>query len=279
MAGMVDLKTRNLQEMVDFYQSNLGMRVWLEQVGGVILDGGTLMLALSEQEGAEMYGAITFFYETVEDVDAVYHAMTEHALGEPQLNEEQDLYHFFASDPEGRSLEFRAFLHTPHPYLAGEELLMRRRSIRAFKSEPVPDEVLWKLFELCRHAPSSMNRQPWSFIVIRNREKIEFLAGLREGNSAPIASAPMAVAICADSRITKRPEQDGCIAAYHFMLAAKLFGLGTCWIAAMDREEAKHALEIPKDLYVATITPLGYPAERPEAKSRKDAASMVRFID
>jgi nitroreductase len=279
MAGYVALKTQNLQEMRTFYQSRLSMTVWLEQVEGVILNHGNLLLGFYEREGAEMQEPITFFYETVEDVDAVYQTLADHALGEPQLNEERGLFHFFARDPEDRLLEFRALLHPRHPYLAGEELLIGRRSIHVFEDEPVPDEILWKLFEICRYAPSSMNRQPWSFIVIRNREKIEFLAGLRQKSSAAIASAAIAVAICADSRISKRPEQDGCIAAYHFMLAAKLFGLGTCWIAAMDQDEVKDALGISRDLYVATITPLGYPAERPEAGSRKDVESMVRFID
>jgi nitroreductase/catechol 2,3-dioxygenase-like lactoylglutathione lyase family enzyme len=279
MAGYVALNTRNLQEMRTFYQARLGMMVWLEQVEGVILNHGNLLLGFYEREDAETQEPITVFYETVEDVDAVYQTLADHALEEPQLNEARGFYHFFARDPEGRLLEFRALLHPRHPYLAGEELLIGRRSIHVFEDEPVPDEVLWKLFEICRYAPSSMNRQPWSFIVIRSREKIEFLAGLRKENSAPIANAPMAVTICADPRITKRPEQDGCIAAYHFMLAAKLFGLGTCWIAAMDRDEVKDALGISRDLYVATITPLGYPAERPEAKSRKDVESMVRFID
>lgn len=171
---------------------------------------------------------------------------------------------------------------TDHPqelYLSGDELLVTRRSIRAYEGREVTNGILWKVFELCRYAPTSRNCQSYYFIVIRDRPVLEFLADLRGGSSAPIARAPMAVAICVDTALTRRPEQDGSIAAYHFMLAAKLHGLGTCWIAAMDRAEVKERLATPADHYIATITPVGYPAENPAPPTRREAATMVRGLE
>jgi len=107
---------------------------------------------------------------------------------------------------------------------------------------------------------------------------IVFFAALRGSSTAPLARAPVAVAICADPKKTKRPEQDSCIAAYHFILAAELFGLGTCWLAAMDRQEAKDILEIGREQCIATITPLGYPAEIPKPIKRREARDFVRFL-
>jgi nitroreductase len=161
----------------------------------------------------------------------------------------------------------------------GDDLLIKRRSIRFFEDKAVPDDILDKVFELCRYAPSSRNSQSYYFIVIRDREKLEFLAGLRGESSAPIARAPMAVAVCTDPAKSKRHVQDGCIAAYHFILASFVLELGTCWIAAMDRDDVKESIGVPGGHLVATITPLGYPAERPSVKPRRNVEEMVRFIE
>ena len=107
---------------------------------------------------------------------------------------------------------------------------------------------------------------------------LEFLGGLRGESSAPIARARLAVAICSDPGISKRHVQDGCIAAYHFILAAWIFGLGTCWIAAMDRDDVKEVIGVPREHYVATVTPVGYPAKIPQMPERKRAEEFVRFL-
>jgi nitroreductase len=89
----------------------------------------------------------------------------------------------------------------------------------------------------------------------------------------------LAIAVITDPGKSKRHIQDGCIAAYHLILAAKAHGLGTCWIAAMDREDVKEELNIPADHYVATITPLGYPSEEPKVAKRRNAKEFVRFVE
>jgi nitroreductase len=163
--------------------------------------------------------------------------------------------------------------------MAGDDMLVRRRSIRHFKAEDIPDETLWKMFELCRYSPTSVNTESYYFIVIKDRKKLEFLASLRKSSSAPIARAPLAIAVITDPGKSKRHIQDGCIAAYHLILAAKTHGLGTCWIAAMDRDDVKEKLDIPADHYVATITPLGYPSEEPKVAKRRNAKEFVRFVE
>jgi len=102
------------------------------------------------------------------------------------------------------------------------------------------------------------------------------LASIRKTASEPIKKAPVAVAICSDNEQSNRYKQDADIAAYHFMLAARLYNLGTCWIADMDRESIKRKLDIPIDHYIATITPLGYIKEDKEAPERKDPAKFIR---
>lgn len=159
-----------------------------------------------------------------------------------------------------------------------EKLLLTRRSIRQFKKDEVPEDILWKIFEICRFSPTSKNCESYYFVVIKNREILEFLGDIRGVHSAPIKRAPMAVAICVDTSKTKRPEADGYIAAYHFILASWIYGLGTCWIAAMNRDEIKEKLGIPREHFIATITPLGYPEYIPEPPPRRKKEEMVKFI-
>ena len=279
MAGIIFFKTKNLDSIRDFYLLTIGMDLWLDQKDCVILKHGNMLLGFCERDEIDHGGMITLFYRTKEEVDSVYEKLKSIATTEPIENQKYSIYQFFAKDPEDRVLEFQCFLHQFPPYLTGTEALITRRSIRTFEDKPVPDELLWQVFEHCRYAPTSKNSQSYYFVVIRNRNKLELLASLRGSSSAPIARAPLAVAICSDSAKTLRPEQDGCIAAYHLMLAAWLHGLGTCWIAAMNREEVKDLLVIPKNHYVATVTPLGFPAKVPGVPLRREARETVIFID
>jgi nitroreductase len=279
MSGLIFLPTSDLHSTLTFYSSKLGMDIWLDQGDCAILQHGNLLLGFCERPGGPFEGIITLFYETREEIDAAYQALKDRAEEPPQENEAYRIYHFFARDPEGRRLEFQTFLHDLQPYLSGKDLLMTRRSIRKFDQRPVTEVVLHQVIELCRWAPTSRNSQGVSYTIIQDRETIEFLAGVRGSSSAPIAAAPMAVAVSADPAITSRPDQDACIATYHLTLAARLHGLGTCWIGGLNRDEVKERLGLPVDHYLATVTPLGYPAERPDVRPRKPAEHLIRFLN
>ncbi len=259
-----------------FYRERVGMSMWLEQEDCVILKHGNMLLGFCQRAEEDIGGIVTVFYESRAEVDQAYQRFEDLAEGEPKLNPKYGIYHFFTADPEGRKVEFQSFSHPLKPHLGGDELLLTRRSVRKFKKEPVGAAGLAALFETCRWAPTSMNSQSYYFIPIKEREDLEFCASVRSPSSDPIARAPMAVAICSDPALSKRHVQDGCIAAYHLLLAARTLGLGTCWIAAMDRNDVKERLGIPQDHYVATVTPLGWPAERPEAPGRKTAEKYLR---
>lgn len=278
MSGMLFFKSRNLDSVKQFYRSQVGMEIWLEQADCIILRHGNLLLGFCDRAELDTCGMVTFFYPSKADVDAMYEKCRASAEEKPKENGKYGIYHFFARDPEKRTIEFQAFLHPVDSHLTGEELLNSRRSVRQFEKRKIPEKKLLRLFELCRYAPTSRNSESYYFIAVHNREKIEYLASLREGSSGPIARAPMAIAICSDPALSKRHIQDGCIAAYHFTLAAWNFGLGTCWIGGMDREEVKKCLDIPMEHYVATVTPLGFPAEQPKMGPRKPASGYVRSV-
>lgn len=268
MNGIIFKKTAQLQTLIEFYTQKLTMSIWLRQVDCCILQKGNLLLGFCQRDSAETQGTITFFMDSCEEVDMLYHTFKNISQVPPKMNEKYGIYHFFMRDPEGRILEIQWFKHHIYSYRSGKDLLTTRRSVRKFSSEPVSDDLLHQVLESTRYAPSARNAQPVYFIAIRNRNILQALAAIRPP-AAPIAKAPMAVAIVANPEISRRYVQDGDIAAYHFLLAAWDYGLGTCWIADMDQLDVKRILEIPEKHYISTITPVGYPAEFPKIQERR----------
>ncbi len=276
MSGIVFKKTKDLEQISNFYQNVIGMELWQDQDKCKIFEKGNLQLGFCEGDEIDNDGIITFYYNNKKEVDKVYNNGKLEVIEEPKENDKFNIYQFFAKDPEGRTLEFQTFLHNINPFLTGKELLLKRRSYREYSEKEIPEEVINKVIDISRYAPTSMNSQSYYFKFIRDEELICDLASIRKTASEPIKKAPMAVAICSDNEQSNRYQQDADIAAYHFMLAARLYNLGTCWIADMDRESIKRKLDIPVDHYIATITPLGYIKDEKDAPSRKDPSKFIR---
>jgi nitroreductase/predicted lactoylglutathione lyase len=272
MSGIVFFHTLMLDKLKEFYLNRLGCRIWLAQEDCIIFKYGNFLFGFCQREKAQIDGLLTFVFESREEVDAAFIKYSEISTTKPEFSAKYQIYNFFAKDPEGRRLEFQYFENPVSNFRSGDNLLITRRSVRKFLDTPIAQAVLDNVFELSRYAPSSHNTQPYYFKIIGEQAVKNALANTRGQSSAPISRGPLAVAICSDPKISRRHMQDACIAAYHFMLAAWHWGLATCWIAAMDTPEVKRILEIPQEHYVATVTPLGYPAQRniiaPERKER-----------
>ena len=276
MSAIIFFKTRNLDKLRSFYIDQIGCRLWLDQGDCLILRHGNQLLGFCQRDIAETEGMITFFYQSQSEIDRLYEHFRSSSISAPVMNEKYNIYQFFAHDPEGRSLEFQYFNHSLPGFLNGDEILLTRRSTRKFKADMVPDEVLNQILEICRFAPTSKNSQSYYFKFLTDPEIRQKVSEVRGKSSSSIHNAPLAVAICSDPELSLRHIQDGCIAAYHFLLTAKYFGLGTCWIAAMDREDVKRMLAIPQEHYIATVTPLGYPLKQNEAPERHTRDWFVR---
>ncbi len=270
MSGIVFFATNELEKLRRFYTDEVGMREWLDQADCLILSHGNLKVGFHATGKADVDAMITVFYPDRTGVDAAHARLAPIADAAPRLDEKYRIYHFFGRDPEGRRLEFQSFEHDLDPYLDGEQLLHTRRSVRQFTGRAVDEATLTAVLESCRFAPSARNSQPVEYVVVRDRAILDRLALVRPGSSDPIGGAPMAVAIVSDPGASPLPIEDGCIAAYHLMLAAWARGLGTCWIGALNREDAKEVLGIPKERYLVTVTPLGWPAERPAVRPRRE---------
>lgn len=155
-------------------------------------------------------------------------------------------------------------------------VVRKRRSIRAYKSDPVADDDLQFLLEAARLAPSWKNLQCWEYIIVKNEESRIKIAESRPQSKEWLVQAPIMVVVCADPEKSGSAEgkeyymTDIGISFEHLILAAKDRGLGTCWIGEFDEKIVKEALNVPEEIRVVAFTPIGYPAqEKGEIHRRK----------
>lgn len=157
------------------------------------------------------------------------------------------------------------------------EVIKKRRSVRKYRPDPIPDDLLKRILEAGRIAPSAKNIQPWKFVVIKDSENKKRIAEACRGQHW-IADAGVIVCGCALEKIAwgrmggymSSFAVDLAIAMDHIILAAANEGLGTCWIGAFEEKKVKELLNIPEDVRVVALTPIGYPAEEPKDRGRKD---------
>jgi nitroreductase len=159
-------------------------------------------------------------------------------------------------------------------------LLKERRSIRSYDSRLIDDEILTKILDTARWCWSAVNRQPWKFYVIRNKELISKVA--KECTTGPFAAeAPVLVALVGD--VNAQPNwyiQDLSFVSLQLALAAWTFGIGTCFIGNINREKVKKLLNLKERDYLLTVLPLGYPyGGIPEPRPRKSLDEVVEYLD
>jgi nitroreductase len=158
------------------------------------------------------------------------------------------------------------------------QAIKTRRSVRSYKPDPVPEEKLKKILEAARLAPSAHNEQEWKFIVVRDAEKRKKLAEQDFVGEAPVVI--VAVALEPEEVMgTGVPNYavELAIAVDHMTLAAVEEGLGTCWVGSFSQEKVKKVLGIPERYKVVVLLPLGFPADKPEPKSRKNLEEIICY--
>ncbi len=150
------------------------------------------------------------------------------------------------------------------------EVIAKRRSIRKYKPDPVPEEKLQKLYEALRLAPSGGNRQNYSFIFVIDAEKRKRIATEAEIQGF-LAEAPvLMVAVCDPGN-----EFNVAIAVDHMILSATNEGLGTCWVGWFEQEPVKQILGIPDSKVVVILVPIGFPDENPGPRPRKPLEQLI----
>jgi nitroreductase len=186
----------------------------------------------------------------------------------------------------------------------------KRQTVRRYKPDPVPEEHVRQILDAARRGPTCMNQQPWKFLVVRDKVKIEemkkatlaritkYFDGYAAQNKDKAAevekkkadsirftegyfTAPVYVAVLVD---TESPcsgyalSHDGPIAAGYLMIAARVFGYGTAYLTdGIPDEVTKEVLAIPARYHRICITPIGVPDRWPEQKEKRKLEEMVAY--
>ncbi|KYK28741.1 MAG: nitroreductase family protein [Theionarchaea archaeon] len=148
------------------------------------------------------------------------------------------------------------------------EVIKQRRSVRQFTDKEVPKDILKEILEAGRWAPSPVNSQPWRFIIIRDKEKLNRISQYAR-YSPYLKDVPMSIAIVVSpmkaydwyDELQENKFAAAC-AAQNMMLRAWDLGIGSCWVS-VDREEVADLLEVPDELFLLCVIALGYPKDTP----------------
>ncbi len=163
------------------------------------------------------------------------------------------------------------------------DLAKKRYSVRNYKEIPVEKEKILQVIEAARIAPSAVNFQPWHFIVVTTEEMKSRIAETYPRDW--FRKAPAIIVVCGDhsSSWKRKDGKDHCdidvaIAVEHMTLAAADMGLGTCWVCAFDAAKCHQILNLPDNLEVIALLPIGYPAddEVPQ-KKRKSINEIISW--
>ena len=176
-----------------------------------------------------------------------------------------------------------------------DEAMKKRRSIRRFQRADVSARIVEEVLDLCRYAPSSMNGQPWHFLVVRREQTKKRLVEIKnrycpqekkEFKADFMLGAPVVVVIGVDrTRSFDRAVENGVLAASHLMLAAHSRGLGSVYMSAQKADDPGVSNEIAKLLGLGesiapiAIIPLGYPDELPPPKDLRPLAELIHGDD
>ena len=157
--------------------------------------------------------------------------------------------------------------------------LQSRRSIRTFRPEPVPREMIEKIIDCARLSPTARNAQPWEFVVVTEEQSRRGIADLTDFGRF-IAEAPVCVAVfCRDC---KYYIEDGSAATMSILLAAHALGLAACWVAGDKKHYAREVgslLGAPDDMKLVALIPIGYSdmAPKPRKRSLEDVLHWEKF--
>lgn len=150
------------------------------------------------------------------------------------------------------------------------DAIEERRSVRAFKPDPIPEPTLSRIIGCALLAPSAGNIQPWQFWVVKRPEVKAALARAAYDQEF-VSDAPVVIVVAAEPRRSAARYgnrgaelyclQDTAAAVENILLTAVAFGLGACWVGAFSERAVSQALNLPDTLRPVAIVPIGYPKE------------------
>jgi nitroreductase len=172
------------------------------------------------------------------------------------------------------------------------DTIQTRRSIRRYQEKAIPDEILNRVLEAARWAPSWANTQCWHFVVVRNTEtkkQIQEAVSPRNPSSLAIVNAPVLLVVCGQLKRSgyyngEYPTKFGDwfmydlgLATQNLCLAAHDSGLATVIVGLFDHDKVAETIKLPSEHEVLVLIPLGYPDHEPSPPKRRELKEFVHY--
>jgi len=154
------------------------------------------------------------------------------------------------------------------------EAILKRRSVRRYRKEPIPAQDLQQILEAGRQAPSAANRQPWHLVIVTDPEQKQRMAQACNGQMWLADAACIMVGVGLPAVSERWYRVDVAIAMENIAIAARSLGYGTCWIGAFRPDEIKSICALSWDSEVVACMPIGVPEAWPDARERKEWAAV-----
>jgi len=157
------------------------------------------------------------------------------------------------------------------------EAIARRRSVRRYKPDAVSQELIEKVVDAGRRAPTARNEQPWEFVVVTDAQMRSSLAAICDYGKFIKESPVCIVTFCRD---TKYYLEDGCAAIENMLVAAEALGLGTCWVAGDKKEYASTIAEklgVPNTHRLIGLVAMGYAADSGQATKKRPLSEVLHM--
>ncbi len=160
------------------------------------------------------------------------------------------------------------------------DIIFARRSIRKYEEKEVSEEKITMLLKAGMAAPSSRDRKPWHFVVVKDKDRLVELSEVHP-YADMLPGAECAIAVCGDTRISPDYWTQDCSAATeNILIAAAGLGLGAVWLGVHPREERESAIKkvlgIPEHIGVLSLISIGYPAETKPPRTQYDPGRVHR---
>lgn len=157
------------------------------------------------------------------------------------------------------------------------ECIKTRRSVREYSGKSMEKNILERIVDAGRLAPTANNIQPWEFVVMTKKELLERLGAIANYGGFIRDAAACILIFCRD---TKYCLEDGCAATENMLLAAQSLGIGACWVAGDKKayaEEVRVIAGAPEGYRLVSMISLGYPKAEARARPKRRLEEVLHW--
>ncbi len=162
------------------------------------------------------------------------------------------------------------------------DVIIKRRSVRKFREQTVHEETILRILKAGILAPTAKNRQEWKAVIITDKELIKKFPQICNGQEFTGTASFIIALVSKENEYTMRCGinagiVDSSLVMQNMVLQAIEEGLGSCYIGSFSQEKAKELLNVPEPMKIVQLIVVGYPAEEPEPRPRKELKEFYSF--